>query len=134
MQLEHAAIWTEDLEKMKDYYTGYFEATAGAMYTNPKTQFQSYFLSFDGGARLEIMHRPGIPQNQNDRIGDQHIGLIHLAFALDNEKQVDDKAMELKAAGFSILRGPRWTGDGYYEFETADPDGNRLEVTFTQSK
>lgn len=27
-----------------------------------------------------------------------------------------------------ILRNPRKTGDGYYEFETLDPDNNRLEV------
>jgi lactoylglutathione lyase len=42
---------------------------------------------------------------------------------------VDAKANELRAAGFPILNGPRKTGDGYYEFETVDPDQNRLEVT-----
>jgi lactoylglutathione lyase len=42
--------------------------------------------------------------------------------------EVDEKARALQLAGFPILRGPRKTGDGYYEFETLDPDRNRLEV------
>jgi lactoylglutathione lyase len=42
---------------------------------------------------------------------------------------VDNKFLELKNAGFRILRGPRKTGDGYYEFETLDPDNNRIEVS-----
>ena len=75
------------------------------------------------------MAKPTIPENQNDTVEKQHLGLIHLAFGVDTMKEVDDKAEELKQAGFSILRGPRKTGDGYYEFETLDPDKNRLEVT-----
>ena len=35
----------------------------------------------------------------------------------------------LRESGFKILGEPRKTGDGYYEFETLDPDNNRLEVT-----
>jgi lactoylglutathione lyase len=86
-------------------------------------------LTFESGARLEIMKMPGIPENKNDTITTQHKGIIHLAFGVKTMTDVDEKANELKSDGFEILRGPRKTGDGYYEFETLDPDDNRLEVT-----
>ena len=131
MTLEHAAIWTNDLEKLKDYYCRYFGGVANNKYTNAQKQFSSYFLTFSGGARLEIMSMTGIPANENDTVKKQHLGLIHLAFGVDTIEEVNDKAKELSDAGFTILSGPRKTGDGYYEFETLDPDNNRLEVTAT---
>lgn len=129
MTLEHVAIWTDNLEKLKDYYTKYFEGTPNEKYTNNSKQFESYFLSFESGARLELMQMENVPANQNDTINRQHLGIIHLAFGVDSMKQVDEKANQLKEDGFPILSGPRKTGDGYYEFETLDPDNNRLEVT-----
>jgi lactoylglutathione lyase len=129
MMLEHVAIWTDNLEELKRYYIKYFGATANEKYTNEESQFQSYFLTFESGARLEIMMRPGIPENKNDRVSAQHKGIIHLAFGVNSMRDVDEKAKQLQSDGFKILRGPRRTGDGYYEFETLDPDDNRLEVT-----
>ena len=128
MILEHVAIWTIDLEEMKKYYIKYFNARVNDKYINPATGFESYFLSFESGARLELMTRPGIPGNLNDTVTRQHLGLIHLAFYVSNPGEVDAKASELGGDGFIILRGPRNTGDGYYEFETVDPENNRLEV------
>jgi lactoylglutathione lyase len=134
MTLEHVAIWTGDLEALKYFYVKYFGAIANNKYTNELKQFHSYFLSFKSGARLELMSMPGIPENANDRIERQHKGIIHLAFGVDSIAEVDEKAVELKAAGFPILSGPRKTGDGYYEFETLDPDNNRIEVTCVYPK
>jgi len=129
MTLEHVAIWTDNLEKLKDFYIKYFGATSNEKYTNETNNFQSYFLTFEHGARLELMTMPGIPGNSNDTITKQHKGIIHLAFGVSTISQVDAAVHKLKSDGFQILRGPRKTGDGYYEFETADPDNNRLEVT-----
>ena len=129
MTLEHVAIWTDRLEALKDYYVKYFEGSSNDKYNNETNRFESYFLSFRSGARLELMSMPNIPDNCNDRIVSQHKGIIHLAFGVDTIKEVDEKAKQLAAAGFHILSGPRKTGDGYYEFETLDPDNNRLEVT-----
>ena len=131
MTLEHVAIWTEDLEELKDFYVKYFDGVSNEKYTNEKKQFQSYFLTFQSGARLELMQMVGVPGNKNDRVVAQHQGIIHLAFGVDTMAEVDEKAKELANAGFPILSGPRKTGDGYYEFETLDPDNNRLEVTTT---
>ena len=129
MTLEHVAIWTNNLELLKEYYTKYFNGVANDKYMNPNKQFESYFLSFESGARLELMSMTGIPDNANDTVGKQHLGIIHLAFGVDTMEEVDAKARQLQNDGFQILSGPRKTGDGYYEFETLDPDNNRLEVT-----
>lgn len=129
MTLEHVAIWTQNLEQLKDFYVTYFGGLPNEKYNNPQKQFSSYFIRFKSGARLELMSRPDIPANVNDSIVKQYLGIIHLAFGVDTMDEVDRKAEELKKAGFQILSGPRKTGDGYYEFETIDPDNNRIEVT-----
>ena len=129
MTLEHVAIWTNQLESLKEYYVKYFQGIPNKKYTNSGKDFHSYFLSFASGARLELMTMPGIPGNQNDTIKKQHTGIIHLAFGVDTILEVEEKARQLQADGFPILSGPRKTGDGYYEFETLDPDNNRIEIT-----
>jgi len=128
MKLEHIAIWTDNIELLRNYYVSFFEGQSNEMYINPKTQFQSYFISFESGARLEIMSMPNIPDNANDTINAQHKGIIHIAFSVATKQEVDAKAALLQANGFELLNGPRVTGDGYYEFVTLDPDMNRLEV------
>src|SRR5690606_33391562 len=127
MILEHVAIWTNQLESLRAFYETYFGATSNAKYVNPSTGLETYFLTFSSGARLELMQRADIPENKNDTIA-QYRGIIHLAFAVDSPAEVDKIADRFKEAGLTILRGPRITGDGYYEFETLDIDNNRLEV------
>lgn len=129
MKLEHVAIWTDKLESLKDYYVKYFDGKPNKKYINVKKNFESYFLEFESGARLELMKMPKIPENLNDTIQKQHLGIVHIAFGVGSPELVDKKAHQLRADGFEILSGPRKTGDGYYEFETLDPDKNRLEVT-----
>lgn len=134
MTIEHVAIWTDNLEQLKEYYCGYFGGKSNTKYFNESKLFQSYFLTFDNGARLELMSMPTISNNMNDTIVKQHKGIIHLAFGANNRSGVNRKAKQLKEAGFKILSGPRITGDGYYEFETLDPDNNRIEVTTSNTK
>lgn len=127
MNIDHVAIWTANLERLKDYYVKYFDGKSNSKYLNKETGFESCFITFQSGTRLEIMQKTGIPQNLNDPVK-QYQGIIHLSFGVDDMKKVDEKLEMLRKDGFRILRGPRKTGDGYYEFETLDPDNNRLEV------
>jgi lactoylglutathione lyase len=129
MTIDHVAIWTTHLDKMKDYYVRYFNGIANKKYRNDEKQYESYFVSFDSGTRIELMQKPGIPENLNDTVEKQYLGIIHLAFGVENMSQVNQKLNELSGAGYRILRGPRKTGDGYWEFETLDPDNNRIEVS-----
>jgi lactoylglutathione lyase len=128
MTIDHIAIWTAQPEQLKDYYVKYFNGRANEKYFNKDTLFESYFITFDSGSRLEIMKKPGIPVNLNDREEKQHQGIIHISFGVETMEMVTGKSKELSEAGFKILRGPRKTGDGYFEFETLDPDNNRIEV------
>ncbi len=128
MRIEHIAIWTHDLERLRHFYQTYFGATANAKYVNPHKQFESYFLTFSDGARLELMQRLAIPVSKND-VDQQFTGYIHLAFSIGSRDAVDALTERLRADGYRILDGPRTTGDGYYESTVLDPDGNRLEIT-----
>jgi lactoylglutathione lyase len=126
MKIEHIALWTTKLEALKDFYTTYFSATAGEKYHNPTKQFTSYFLSFDSGARLEIMARPEVEQHPGDAY---RKGLIHWAMSVGSKEKVDQLTEQLRNDGFEIIGEPRTTGDGYYESVVADPDGNLVEIT-----
>lgn len=128
MHIDHIAIWTQDLEGLKAFYQTYFQAKSGDKYINPATQFESYFLSFSLGPRLELMYRPSIPASRNDP-ATQFTGYIHLAFSTGSEDQVDALTARLQEDGYEVVDGPRRTGDGYYESAVLDPDGNRIEIT-----
>jgi lactoylglutathione lyase len=128
MHIEHVAIWTKSLERLKAFYETYFQARAGDKYVNPGKQFESYFLTFSSGARLELMQMPTIPESLND-IEAQFTGYIHLAFSVGSEEQVDALTARLQKDGYRVVDGPRHTGDGYYESCVLDPDGNRVEIT-----
>ena len=127
MKIEHVAIWTTDLERLKDFYTTYFGAQANDKYTNPVKGFESYFLHFSSGARLELMSRPGVEAGPSTPI--YPVGLTHLAFSVGSKARVDSLTEELRAAGCTVIGQPRKTGDGYYESIIADPDGNLIEIT-----
>jgi lactoylglutathione lyase len=128
MKIEHIAIWTKNLEKLKEFYEKYFDAQAGTKYQNRTNQFESYFLTFESGARLELMSMSSIPSSKND-IHIQYIGLIHIAFSAGSESKVNSLTKVLKLDGYTVIEEPRRTGDGYYESIVLDPDGNRIEIT-----
>jgi lactoylglutathione lyase len=127
MRIEHVAIWTNDLERSVAFYQRYFGATSGSRYVNPKKGFESVFLSFSGGARLEVMKTNTLNPVAIEP-GAQRMGLTHLALSVGSESHVDELTQRLKNDGYPVLDGPRRTGDGYYESVVLDPDGNRLEI------
>ncbi len=128
MKIEHVAIWTRNLEDLKAFYTRYFGGTAGEKYRNAAKSFESYFIQFDSGTRLELMQMPNIPEKGND-VMSQYLGLTHLAFSVGSNEMVDHLTEELRKGGYPVVSEPRFTGDGYYESCLLDPDGNRLEIT-----
>ncbi len=128
MHIEHIAIWTKDLKILRGFYLKYFNATSNKLYQNTKTGFNSYFLSFEKGCRLELMQMPNIPDSKDD-IYEQFIGLIHFAISVGSIEKVDVLTEQLRKDGFKIIGEPRSTGDGYYESVVLDPDKNRIEIT-----
>ena len=64
MKIEHIAMYVNDLERAKDFFIKYFNAAADAGYLNKTTGFRSYFLTFEDGARLEIMNQSDLVDNE----------------------------------------------------------------------
>lgn len=126
MKIEHIAMYVKDLEKTKTFFEIYLNARANAGYHNPKTDFRSYFLSFDDGARLEIMNKP---QMQDSPKALTQTGYIHIAFSVGSKEKVDELTTKLKEDGYEIISGPRTTGDGYYESCVVGIEGNQIEIT-----
>ncbi len=127
MKIEHVAIWTKDLEKMRSFYRTFFNVHSNQLYFNPKKEFSSYFLSFESGARIELMYNPDVSK----LLGTDHprSGLAHIAISVGSREKVDLLTEEIRNVGHKILGEPRITGDGYYESVVSDPEGNLIEVT-----
>ena len=126
MKIEHIAMYVNDLNAAKDFFVKYLDGKANDGYHNTKTDFRSYFISFDDGARLEIMNKPGMVD------ADKHLnrtGLIHIAFSVGSKERVDELTGRLKADGYDVVSGPRVTGDGYYESCIVAIEGNQIELT-----
>ncbi|MEZ5085655.1 MAG: VOC family protein [Tessaracoccus sp.] len=124
ISIDHVAIFVRDLEAMRTFYETYFGATSNEEYHNPRTGLRTYFLSFDGTSRLELMTRP----DKHTARGTDDIGWAHTAFSLGSAEAVDRLAQRLREDGFSVT-DPRTTGDGYYEAVVIDPEGNQIEIT-----
>ena len=125
MRIEHVAIYVHDMEKARDFFVKYFNADASEKYHNFKSGFSSYFLTFDGGSRLEIMQRPTMDDPPK---GTYRTGYHHIAIEVGDRKDVDDITKRLQKDGYEIFSGPRTTGDGYYESTILDEEGNSIEL------
>ncbi len=126
MKIEHVAMYVNDLEKTREFFEKYFNGRSNTMYHNPKTDFRSYFISFEDGARLEIMNKPGMI---DDPKALTRTGFIHLSISVGSKEAVDELTARLKQDGYEVLSGPRTTGDGYYESCVAGIEGNQIEIT-----
>lgn len=152
MTIAHLALWTRDLEAMKRFYELHFGGVSGRKYVNPLKEFESYFLSFDSGVRLELMRKGGeahagpeggggspeitgslgAPGHTGDApcgLSGKHAGFAHIAFSVGSEAEVDLMTERLSRSGVEVISPPRRTGDGYYESVIADPEGNTVEIT-----
>lgn len=126
MVIEHIALFVNDLDKARDFFVRFLNGRSDEGYYNPKEEFRSHFITFDDGARLEIMTKPGVADDDKEK---ERTGYDHLAFSVGSRERVDELTKELKSAGYEVLRGPRTTGDGYYESCIVAVEGNRIEIT-----
>ncbi len=125
MRIDHIACWTDNIDRLAEFYVRYFNTEVGPLYQNPEGEFSSRFLSFPDGGRLELMHSPSI----RHRVAGDHNGYIHLAISVGSCEEVDRLTEKMYTDGVPVLDGPRRTGDGYYESVMQDPDGNLVEIT-----
>lgn len=126
MKLEHIAMYVNDLESARDFFVKYLGGKSNDGYHNKNTDFRSFFISFDDGARLELMNKPGIIDAEKQL---NRTGYIHIAFSVGGKEKVDELTGRLKNDGFEVVSGPRITGDGYYESCIVGIEGNQIEIT-----
>lgn len=126
MKIEHVALYVDDLEAARDFFARYLNGRSNDGYHNRTTDFRSYFISFDDGARLEIMTKPGLSDQEKPL---NRTGYAHIAFSVGSKERVDELTKELRFAGYEVVSGPRTTGDGYYESCVVVIEGNQIEIT-----
>ena len=126
MTIDHIALFVTDLESARTFFETHLGGRAGALYRNPSTGFRSYFITFDSGARLEIMTKPGLADPEKPR---ERTGYVHVAFSVGSKEKVDALTEKLRSEGYEVISGPRTTGDGYYESCIVAVEGNLIEIT-----
>lgn len=126
MKIEHIAMFVNDLEAARDFFVKYLGGVSNDGYYNTSTGFRSFFISFDDGARLEIMNKPSM---EDPAKSPNRTGYTHLAFSVGSAEKVDRLTKRFHEDGFEVLRGPRTTGDGYYESCIVGFEGNQIEIT-----
>ncbi len=125
-KIDHVAMYCHNLETIREFYEKYFGCKFGEKYTNSSKGFESYFLSFEDGSRLEIMSKMAIKESIKPT---EYLGLTHIAISVGSKENVDNLTKRLRIDGFEVLGYPRTTGDGYYESVVLDPEMNRIEIT-----
>ena len=126
MLIEHIAMYVNDLESAKDFFIKYFGGKSNDCYHNKTTGFRSYFISFDNGARLELMNKPDVINKDSST---EQTGYTHIAFSVGSKEKVDELTDSFKSEGYTIRSSPRNTGDGYYESCIVAIEGNLIEIT-----
>lgn len=126
MKIEHIALYVNDLEAARDFFITYLGGKSNDGYHNPRTDFRSYFITFDDGARLELMTKPGMMDQEKPL---NRTGFVHVAFSVGSKERVDELTEELRTAGYEVVSGPRTTGDGYYESCIVVIEENQIELT-----
>ena len=126
MKIDHIAMYVNDIERAREFFVKYLDGKSNDGYHNEKTGFRSYFISFDEGARLEIMNKPDLEDKEKPL---NRTGLIHIAFSVGSKERVDELTQLLNDEGYHVVSGPRTTGDGYYESCIVAIEGNQIEIT-----
>ena len=119
-------MYVNDLDAAKDFFVTFLGGVSNAGYYNEKTGFKSYFISFEDGARLEIMNKSNMiddPKMHN------RTGYAHIAFSVGSKEKVNEVTEKAREAGFEVVSGPRTTGDGYYESCIVAIENNQIEIT-----
>ena len=126
MKIEHVAMYVNNLHAARDFFVTYLGGSSNDCYHNPRTDFRSYFISFEDGARLELMTKPEMADQEKPL---NRTGYAHIAFSVGSKERVNVLTAELKDAGFEVVSGPRTTGDGYYESCVVAIEDNQIEIT-----
>ena len=72
------------------------------------------------------MNQPDMADVEKDL---NRTGYVHIAFPVRSKDAVYELTETLRNDGFTVVSGPRTTGDGYYESCIVAIEGNQIEIT-----
>ena len=116
-KMEHFALFTNNLEALKDFYVAAMGLTV--IVDNSAAPTQGYFLADDDGVALEIIARPAGVQGADTRY------VCHVAFLVED---VAATRAQLESRGLTFETDTVVDNE---EMKTAffrDPDGNRCQI------
>lgn len=128
--LEHVALVTNDMERLRDFYVRHFGGTA-EHWGSENSAHRLCFISFgEGTTRLEL--ESGTPAGVIEGDREKVVGIAHLAFQVDSKEELHEKTRELAEAGHPQRTPPTAYGTEFYESSFWDPDGNIVELTVSK--
>lgn len=127
MKLDHVAIWTNQLDVLKDFYVRFFDGKAGKLYEDTPENIVCCYIYFPEGSKLELIQAPNI-RKRNYSKTDRVQGFTHLAFDVGSKEKVDTITAEIEKAGYGIEAPARMITEWFYESAIFDPDGNIVEI------
>ena len=119
-------MYVNDLDAARDFVVTFLGGISNNGYHNEKTGFKSYFITFEDGARLEIMNKLDLNEDPKSL---NRTGYAHIAFSVGSKEKVNEVTEKVRLAGFKVISGPRTTGDGYYESCIVAIADNQIEIT-----
>ncbi len=124
MKMDHVALVTDDIEKLKDFYVRYFGGVAEDKWTDGTVEL--YFIEFDNGTQIELEKRNNPARHDIDR--ENSFGIAHLAFQVETKEELHKVTEQMVADGVPLRGGPIAYGTDFYESSFWDPDGNVVEI------
>lgn len=123
--LDHVALVTDNLEKLKNFYRQYFGGAPEDNWTDGTVEI--CFINFENGTRIELQKREQPARHEIDR--ENSYGIAHIAFMAKSRKEVRERTEKLVAAGVALRSEPTAYGKDFFESSFFDPDGNIIELT-----
>lgn len=118
-RIEHFAVFTDNLESLRDFYTGTFGLRI--IVDNSSAPVRGYFLADDSGGVLEIIERPPGTPAPPTRFG------CHTAFLVDD---FDAKRQELEGQGRVFEIDSAIDSPTFRTLFFDDPAGNRCQIVW----
>ena len=99
MYFGHIAIYTGDMEAMKDFYCRYFNGKV--FFDSVHGDQHRVYIAFDQECYLELMDRASIPPSLC-RPGEEREGLTHIAINAESTGKVDELTARLEKDGYTL--------------------------------
>lgn len=126
-------IWANlavaDLARTTKFYMDLGFKSNGA---NTSSQLRSFLIGLDDFVVHFFLKNVLKDSMKTDLVDTLAMNEVLFTLSADSKEQVDSWAVEVQAAGGTLVSKPETFGEGYYGFDFSDPDGHRFNVFFME--